>query len=334
MSLCFAVKVVPLPQLKNPEAIQVNEENIYITEGFTVSIFSLKDFKLKRTFGRKGEGPKEFKGYILAYVQPGYIFINSPNKVSYFTLEGDFIKEKRVGHIFGRFKPLGKKHFVGYQYFNEKEVRNEGVYIFDSNFEKVKELYRRKYFVQTRRNSDIHIIEERPPFFYIVKEKVFLDGVDGVDGVIYIFDENGKEINALRYPFERIRFTKEHEERFVKELKRNPYTREFYQGNKHRLKFPDYFPLIRMFHVTDNKIYVMTYKEKDGKNEFVILDMKGKLLNRMFIPISPFEETTVIIFYTIKNGKLYLLKDNEETEEWEVRIFEIKQKRPTSSDHT
>jgi hypothetical protein len=90
------------------------------------------------------------------------------------------------------------------------------------------------------------------------------------------------------------------------------------------MTFPDYFPPIRMFHVTDNKIYVMTYKEKDGKNEFIILDMEGKLLNRMFIPISPFEETTVIIFYTIKNGKLYLLKDNEETEEWEVRIFEIK----------
>ena len=67
----------------------------------------------------------------------------------------------------------------------------------------------------------------------------------------------------------------------------------------------------------------MTYKEKDGKNEFIVLDMKGKELNRLFIPVAPFDEATVLITYTICNGKLYHLKDNEETEEWEVHIHNI-----------
>ena len=171
------------------------------------------------------------------------------------------------------------------------------------------------------KNRKINFIEERPPFFYIVDNKVFLDGVDGV---VYVFDNTGEKIAGIRCHCERIPFTKEHKQRFINYFKNHPETRDYYHQIKPRMKFPDYFPPIRMYHVTDNKIYVMTYKEKDGKNEFVILDMEGKLLNRMFIPISPFEETTVIIFYTIKNGKLYLLKDNEETEEWEVRSFEIK----------
>jgi hypothetical protein len=318
--MCFAadLKVVPLQGLLKPFSIEASDSYIYISDGFNVKIFSLEDFKLKKTFGKKGEGPKEFKGFILFYVQPDYIFVNSPNKVSYFTLDGEFIKEIHVRQVFGRFKPLGKDQFVGYHYSREEKIRYESIYLFNSKFEKVKQMYQREYMID--KNRKINFIEERPPFFYIVDNKVFLDGVDGV---IYVFDTTGKKIAGLRCPGERIPFTKEHKERFINYFKNHPETRDYYQQIKSRMKFPDYFPPIRMFHVTDNKIYVMTYKEKDGKNEFVIMDVSGKLLKTVFIPIAPFEESTVIISYTIKNGKLYHLKDNEETEEWELRIYEI-----------
>lgn len=318
-SVCFTQEVVPLEGLMKPFSIEASDTHIYISEGFTVKIFSLADFKLKKTFGKKGEGPKEFKGFILAYVQPDFIFINSPNKVSYFTLDGEFIKETRMRHIFGRFKPLGKDRFVGYHYFREGKTRYESVYLFDSKFERVKELYRREHIID--KNRKINFIEERPPFFYIVDNIVFLDGVDGV---IYVFDSTGKKIAGLRCPCERIPFTNEHKQRFINYFKNHPETRDYYYKIKHRMTFPDYFPPIRMFHVTDNRIYLMTYKEKNGKNELVIMDLTGKLLNKVFLPIVPFEESTVLISYTIKNGKLYHLKDNEETEEWELRIYDIK----------
>lgn len=319
--VAFAVKVVPLPQLMAPDAIQANTDNLYFSDGSSVKIFSLKDFKLKKTFGKKGEGPGEFNGFILVYVMPEYIFINSPGKVSYFTLEGEFIREKRAKHPFGRFKTFGETDFVGYGYTNEGKTRYEAIYIYDSDFKRVKELYRRKYFVQ--RDSDINLIEERPPFFYTVKDRVYLDGIDNNAGVIYVFDKTGKKIDAVRCPFEPIPFTQEHIKKSINRFKRNPDTRRYYEQVKHRLVFPDYFPPIRMFHVDDNKIYLMTYKEKDGKNEFIVLDMKGKELNRLFIPVAPFDEATVLITYTICNGKLYHLKDNEETEEWEVHIHNI-----------
>lgn len=318
--MCYArdvkVKTVPLPQLMTPDAVQADGENLYFTDGFSIKIFSLKDFQLKKTFGRQGEGPKEFKGFMIAYVQPEYIFINSPGKVSYFTLDGEFIKEIRTTHIFGRFKPLGKEHFVGYIYSREKKIRYESIYIFDSKFNKVREIYKRKHFLV--KTGSINLIEERPPFFCILDDRIF---VDGVDGVIYVFDKTGKQVGAIRHDYERIAFTVGHKKRFVDFLKKDKDSKEYYEANKQRFAYPDYFPPIRMFHVTGGKIYVMTNKETAGKNEFIIFDLKGKVLKKLFIPVAPFEESMIPLFYTISNGKLYHLVDNEETEEWEVRIY-------------
>jgi hypothetical protein len=312
------VKTAVLPQLMSPEAVQANSENLYITDGFSIKIISLKNFQLKKTFGRRGEGPQEFKGYILAYVFPEYVFVNNPGKVSYFTLDGNFIKEIRTTHIFGRFKPLGNEHFVGYSYSRKDKIRYESIYIFDSNFNKVKEIYKRKHFLE--KNGAINLIEERPPFFCVADDKVFLDGVDGV---IYVYDKTGKQVGAVRHDYERIAFTAVHKKRFVDFLKKNNSTREYYGANRERFTYPDYFPPIRMFHVSSGNIYVMTNKETAGKNEFIIFDMNGKVLKKLFIPVAPFEESMIPLFYTIDNGKLYHLVDNEETEEWEVRIYPL-----------
>ncbi|MFC2146666.1 hypothetical protein ACFLRT_04815 [Acidobacteriota bacterium] len=79
-----ADKVIPLANLSRPTAVEVSKDNAYIVDGIHVYIYSLTDFKLKKKFGRIGEGPQEFKSWILLYVKPDHIFINSPNKISYF----------------------------------------------------------------------------------------------------------------------------------------------------------------------------------------------------------------------------------------------------------
>jgi hypothetical protein len=52
-----AGKVVPLIQLAKPNSITVDKNHVYITDQGTISIYSLKDFKLEKAFGKKGEGP-------------------------------------------------------------------------------------------------------------------------------------------------------------------------------------------------------------------------------------------------------------------------------------
>ena len=73
----LATKTIPLPELTNPAGILVEDDQIYITQFPEIFIYSLKDFKLKKTFGKRGEGPAEFKGYARTAVYPGYIFVNS-----------------------------------------------------------------------------------------------------------------------------------------------------------------------------------------------------------------------------------------------------------------
>jgi hypothetical protein len=56
-----AGKVVPLTQSGKPNSITVDKNHVYITDQGSIAIYSLKDGKLKKTFGKKGEGPGEFR---------------------------------------------------------------------------------------------------------------------------------------------------------------------------------------------------------------------------------------------------------------------------------
>ena len=316
-TLCLADKVIPLVNLSRPEAVEVNNDNAYIVDGVHVYIYSLTDFKLKKKFGRMGEGPQEFKNWIILYVQPDHLFINSPNKISYFNLEGKFIKEIKSKYIWGRFKPLDES-FVGHSYVFEGATRYEGVYIFDADFSKVKELSRKKHFFQ--KEQYINRIEERPPFFYIVGEKIF---VDDPKGIIHVFDKDGNELYTIDAKLEPLKFTAADKDRYVKWFTRTPQRKQTYERRKNFFRFPKYFPPIRMFHVVDNKIYILTFKEKDNKNECVIWASDGTFIKRAWLPVGPFEESIIPLFYTIKNDKLYRIVENEEDQQWELHISAI-----------
>jgi hypothetical protein len=50
----LAAKTIPLPELTNPAGILVDNDQIYIIQFPNIFIYSLKDFKLKKTFGKRG----------------------------------------------------------------------------------------------------------------------------------------------------------------------------------------------------------------------------------------------------------------------------------------
>ena len=71
--------------------------------------------------------------------------------------------------------------------------------------------------------------------------------------------------------------------------------------------------------INNEKLYVRTYKKSGEKTEFFILDSKGKLLEKVFIPI--YERNRRNYYsYSICDGKVYQLIENEDTEEWELHI--------------
>ena len=118
LSIYGVAKVVSLDQLNSPFYLRVDHRQLYVSDGPTLSIFDLKEFKRLKKFGRQGEGPGEFMvsptqnlGSFLFDILDNHIIVQTIGKISYFTINGKFVKEIRTSR-FG-LKPIGED-FVGF----------------------------------------------------------------------------------------------------------------------------------------------------------------------------------------------------------------------------
>ena len=119
VAFVFAGETVLLPEIFNPETLKVDGDDLFVTQETSVLIYSLEDYKLKTKFGREGQGPGDFKSFkwLLAgakdidiTILPDTIFVGSYLKTSYFSRQGNFIKEKRLREVMMTINiaPLGK----------------------------------------------------------------------------------------------------------------------------------------------------------------------------------------------------------------------------------
>ena len=327
-----AGKVVPFPQLEKPNSITVDKNHVYITDQGTISIYSLKDFTLEKTFGRQGEGPGEFKllpqdkiGLRIA-LHDDYILVNSPYRVSFFTKQGEFKNQIDLtdwGGFRQFLKPLGEK-FVGNKRLSADNILYLTINLYDlQGLQIEKEIFRKEFYGQ------MDTIPNCLDFAMATKEESRRGGlyqvynnhlfVEGKNNEIHVFDYSGEKLYTIEHDYEKIKIP----ESFKQEVmaffeKRYP---RIYRMAKQKGKFPEYFP-IRYFHVDDNKIYVLTFKSQEGKSEFYILDVKGKFLRKIMIPFEDVEFLQAYP-YTISNEKCYQIIENPETEEWELHIHEV-----------
>lgn len=318
-SLVIAGQVISLPGLLKAQRIYIDQEQFFITEGATIYIYSLKDFKLQKKFGKRGEGPGEFKesgeGIKLDF-KPENIIVISSGRISYFTRDGQFIKEARISNPRRfDFQELGSG-FVGQELLVEKKGVFFTVNLFDKNLKKGKEIYRFKHPFFPR-SKPINPVFLRTSTYYVYREKIFYDDEDGI---IHVLDSNGKELYSIRHRYERVKVKDIHKKRYLMFWRTD--LRAEYDAFKERLKFPAAFPPIRNFHIVDNKIYVITYREKDNQCKMLVFALDGKLLKEVFVSLTDINMLIPYFYnyYTIHKDKLYILRDNQDTEEWELHI--------------
>jgi hypothetical protein len=304
----------------------MDREQIYLTEGAAIFIYSLKDFKLIKKFGRDGEGPREFKGKPEIDVQQDTILVNSKARVSFFSKRGRYLKE--VNHIVSgqRFKPLGNR-FVGYKSFVDKNgKRYSTINIYDWKFVKIKEVYRHESIVQAGKGWKLFARNYLRPL--VCDNKIIVSGEK--EFIIHVFDDHGNTLFTINRKYKRVRFTEEHKKKVLHLYKTRPSTAPEYDWWKKNIQFPDYFPAIRRISTADKKIYVRTYKEIENKSEFFVFETNGVLLKHVFLPIAESRAKNAYPYmrdsspYTIKNGNLYQLIENEDTETYELHVTRIK----------
>ena len=322
VEMVFPTKVANTPELSNPFLMEIQGNRLYVTQGHQIFIYSLDNYNLVTKFGEMGEGPGAFKinpsaneGSVWAYVEPDYILVNSVGRISYFSLEGKFLKEQKCPY--GEYQPMGDK-FVSYGYIKDQNINFLTVNIYDNNFKKIKELYRQRQMFQE--GKKINPFDSIGPLNYVYDKKIF---VKGETGVIHVFDDNGEKLYDIKHDFPKLAVTDAFKKEMLRFYRTSPTTKQYYDIIKERLAFPSYFPKIRWFNISDNNIYILTYKKEKGKSEFFQFDLKGKYLNRYMLPLS---EKGGMVFdaYTIHNGKLFQLTENFDTETWELHVTEIK----------
>jgi hypothetical protein len=177
-------------------------------------------------------------------------------------------------------------------------------------------------------------IEIRGLQFQVFNDKIFFKR--GKHFIIDVFDPSGKMLYTIHQEYEKIKISDADKKRYHDYFKTvHPWKRFYESLIKKEIYFPDFFPAIQLFIVADEKIYVLTYKKENEKSEFVILDLEGKLLKKVFLPFNQSDErfhyslTKFASHYsphatfTIKNGNLYQLMENEDEETWELHISEI-----------
>lgn len=321
----FSQKTIPLPDLIKPDSIVMDSRHIYITDEGNIYIYG-KSFTLEKKFGRRGEGPGEFKinpaGVVKLqiFLRPGEILVNNLGRVSFFTKEGTYKNQLDVTS--GRnFVPLGKG-YAGYT--GDKVIKNTlylSINLYDGNFKKIKEIYNREYYVQTHKDFDLTRLgsgNKGRAYYLSHGNKLF---IQGEGDTICVFDDKGNKAYDIPLEHDKLEISKAQEENILKDLHTLFTGRAMRRLIEEKGKFPKRFPA-RFFQVDNGKIYLPTFKKKGGKNEFVIYDIKGKFLKKLFLP---FQDQTLLLPYpyTIYADTLYQLFDNEDTETWEVHITKI-----------
>jgi hypothetical protein len=322
MGSIFA-ETIALADLMRPSHIAVDKKQVYISDGTTVHIYSLADFKRTHTFGKKGEGPQEFRVPGSFGVEPmpqknrDLLLINSLGKVSYFDKKGTFIKELKTGTVYA-FYPIGE-HFIAGNDIVENNDTFHTLNLYDASFKKVREIIRWLHPIQESRMEILLV-----PLYtraHCYDNKIF--AAPGSGFVIDVFDLAGKKLYSIEHSYKKLAVTEEYKKTTLDFFKTDPRWRKNFNIIKTMGRFPDNFHAIRYFLVADEKVYVQTYGEKEGNSEFVIFDIKGKFLKKVYVPFVDDMGINIVPRHTIANGNLYQLVENDDSEEWELHIHKL-----------
>ncbi len=325
-NVVFATKIVPLPEILKPDIIKVDDHDMVIAEGASISIYSLKDFKRVKKFGKEGEGPQEFKifmGFGMDInIYPEYILVNSIGKISYFTRKGEFIKEKKMS-AFNRMSSFQKKFVGTSMQLGDSRGPQMAFILYNDKGEKIKEICTHKLPILKGKGGttliDLLSSSQVNPQFQTSHDRIFIGGKKRFE--IDIYDQEGNFLKSIKRDYNKQKLTTNDKNKLFEAYKENPIYKRFWESIKSAIIIPDYFPEYKTFLVSNQKVYVQTFKRKEGKTEFLIFDLDGKYLKTSFLPLV-YQDIMTPYLYSINGGKIYQLAENED-EEWELRISDI-----------
>ena len=290
-----AQKKIDIPDLQKPHQIVVEGNDLYIFDenDYSLHVYTISPFALKLKVGKKGDGPNDFKYLPFVYVQPETLACTDFIKTIWFSKNGKILKVKNYAD-FKNFSLTAemllipvRERFVQITADHEHQKRN--VYLLDSEFKTIKELYEGPFTWRT--DAPIHYRTDT----LVYEDMIFIS--DTQKGFhIMVFDDRGNHLLTI-------------------------------DKSQDIEKVPNR-PLMHQYCVSNKKIYATTYKKKDDKTELIILNLKGRILRRLYLPLKSIQPKRGVVRYDlffVGQEKLYELIKNSETGRWELLITDLEQ---------
>jgi hypothetical protein len=323
-------KIAVFSEPINPSQLQTDGRQIYVVDFPYVYIYSAKDYSLKKKLGEEGEGPLQFmyaRGSLVnrrdAFqidVRSEQVIVTGQGKVAFFTKDGTYQKEAKTEHRHDyRFAPLGEKFIALTQRRGNDGDFYVKLNIHNTKLKQEKEIFKFKRFSQPPA-GDLNVVYDKGVIYDMYDNKIVVTAIGKEDSVIEVFDLNGKNIYSITHKYDRQEVTEAHKKRYLDYYKAGPL-RAIWGSFKDRIKFPGHFPGLRDFRINGGKIYVLTIKKEKGNSEFIIFNIKGKVIKKVSVPLK--EKEIYCYPYMIWQGKVYQLIENEEMEQWELHSAPI-----------
>ena len=311
-----AKQLAVLPELMKPERLIVTPEFIYVGEFPQIYIFSAGDFSLVKKFGKAGEGPKEFNTFLILRATKDNLVVNSLGKVTFYTLKGEYIEEKRVNARSGlNLLPLGKDRFVGRGVHVEDEQQYITVNLYDGEMKKLKELGRMATGFQ---GGQLKILHDQTSY-ETDGERIYL--MIGKDFEVSVFDCEGARVQSIKHDYKHVPFTDKDKERVLEEVRTDPRQKQFFDIIKERAVFPSHWPAVASVFPEGDNLYIMTFKREKDTYEFFTFSKAGKMKKQQMLPMR-FRTAMQPYPTDIRDGKLYQILENDD-EEWELHAWPL-----------
>lgn len=302
----------------------MDDDQIYIADRGTniIHIYSRDNYSNIGQFGRKGQGPTDFEyiSFIRAYED--FIYVSAGRKVSYFSKNGKFIKTVTPFPNSSGYIPLGKnfvcKYYPG---SNPKSPMGEiQIELLDSKFQRKKMLFQLEFLTYVGYNFESKkqtvLLTRDCMKLDVYKDKLYV-GTTTKRFYFIVFDSKGNRLREISVPYKKRKVTSKEKKKIVDNM-RSEMGEEAFKNWKIRNEptFKEYYPAYSDFIVTDDKIYVFSYKIIGEPQEIIILDLEGNIMNKTEVPKEAF-------FYCIYKGKYYYMDYNEDTYKWELHVEDI-----------
>jgi hypothetical protein len=316
-----AKKIAALPEIGKPNYLVVDQTRVYVVEQLTVHAYSMENYKRISQFVKEGEGSQEAKTQIYLQTTPEKVAVTDMGKVMFFSPDGGYINEKRTSENISRIYPIGE-NFIGHFYNTDatKRIQYMSIELFDKDFNPIKTLCKgesQDLFSAPGGKKDM-LITPNILAYRVCDGKIYV--IDTQKGFsITVFDADGKELYEINKEYKKIAVPQSYQDKYFARYAKIPGLLEK-QKKMFNYIFRDYWPAIYRHFVDNGKIYVFTYdtrrEDENLERELVVLNLKGDILNRLFLPDKIFNS------YVYKDT-YYYLEDSPESGEWELHAVPL-----------